>query len=100
MPIRLTRGCCDAGASGIGETEDFGDFIESFADGIVQSGADNFEIIVRFHVDELGVTAGDDESYKRETWKGVILAQILRVRFCKFLIFRIAKRWQAVWPSL
>lgn len=43
----------------VGKTKDFGDFIEAFADGIVVSGADDFEVIMLGHSDDLGVTARD-----------------------------------------
>ena len=54
------------GAAGVGEAEDFGDFVETFTDGVVTSGADNFEMVVFGHVDDLGVAAGDDEGKQRE----------------------------------
>ena len=44
----------------VGKTKDFGDFIETFANGIVVSGADDFEVIMLGHSDDLGVAAGDD----------------------------------------
>lgn len=51
----------DFGAAGIGETEDFGDFVETFADGVVFRGADDFEGVVGRHGENLGVAAGNDE---------------------------------------
>ena len=59
-------GLSDGGAAGVGEAEDFGDFVEAFADGVVQSGADDVEVVVLGHADDLSVAAGDDESQKRE----------------------------------
>ena len=47
-------------AAGIGKTEDFGDFVEAFADGVVASGTNNLEMIMLRHVDNLGVAAGDN----------------------------------------
>ena len=44
-------GFTDGGAAGVGKTEDFGDFVEAFADGVVVGGADNLEVVVVFHVD-------------------------------------------------
>ena len=38
-------------AAGVGETEDFGYFVEDFAYGVVFCGADYFEVVVVFHVD-------------------------------------------------
>ena len=60
--VTLEGGLSNGGAAWIGETEDFGDFVEDFADGVVTSAADNMEIVVVSHVDNLGVTTGDDES--------------------------------------
>lgn len=46
--------------AGVGKTEDFGDFVEAFADGVVASGTNNLEMIMLRHVDNLGVAAGDN----------------------------------------
>lgn len=46
----------DGGTTRVGKAEDFGDFVEAFADGIVAGSADDFELIVGGHVDNLGVT--------------------------------------------
>ena len=54
-------GLGDGGAAGVGEAEDFGDFVEAFADGVVAGGADDFEIVMFFHIDDLGVATRDDE---------------------------------------
>ena len=59
----------NSGPTGIGKTEDFRNLIKTFADGVVASGADNFEVIVVGHMDDLGVTAGDDKSQEREVRK-------------------------------
>ena len=59
--IRFLCCRCDAGAAGVGEAEDFGGFVEGFADGVVEGGADDFEGVVALHVDELSVAAGDYE---------------------------------------
>ncbi len=59
-------GVSDRGAARIGETEDFGDFIESFADGVVESGTDDFERVRGGHIEELGVAAGDDKGKNGE----------------------------------
>lgn len=52
----------DRGTARVGETEDFGDFVEAFADGVVESRADDFEVVVGGHFDDLGVAARDDKS--------------------------------------
>ena len=51
----------DFGAARIGKAEDFGDFVEAFADGVVTGCADNFKGIMGGHREDLGVAAGNDE---------------------------------------
>ncbi len=58
----LFCGLGDGGAAGVGETEDFGDFVETFADGVVESSADDLEVVMFSHADDLGVAAGNYES--------------------------------------
>ncbi len=53
-------------AAGIGKTEDFGDFIKTFTDSVVACGADDFELVMGGHVEDLGVSARDGEGKKRE----------------------------------
>ena len=45
----------DRGATRVGETENFRDLIKTFADGIVSGGADDFELVVSEHTDNLGM---------------------------------------------
>ncbi len=54
-------GVGDGWAAWIGKTEDFRDFVEGFADGVVEGGADDFERVGGGHIEELGVAAGDDK---------------------------------------
>ena len=54
-----------------GKTEDFCDLVKAFADGVVARRADNFEVIMAFHVDNLGVAAAD---YGCEEWEFWIIA--------------------------
>ena len=56
----------DGGAARVGKTKNFGDFIETFADGIIESGADDFKLIMVFHANDLSMTSRDDEGEKRE----------------------------------
>ena len=58
--VTIFGGLRNGGATGVGKTEDFGDLIKTFADGIVAGGADDFEGVVGGHVKDLGVAAGDD----------------------------------------
>ena len=60
--IAIFGGCGDGGAAGVGEAEDFGDFVETLADGVVAGGADDFEGVVGRHVENLGVAARGYES--------------------------------------
>lgn len=50
----------DGGTSWVGKTEDFGNFVETFANGVVASGADNFKMVVALHMNNLGVSARDN----------------------------------------
>lgn len=56
----------DRGAAGVGQTEDFGDLVETFADGIVAGGADDLKLVMGGHVDDLSVATRDDEGEKRK----------------------------------
>jgi len=60
--VAVLGGCGDGGAARVGEAEDFGDFVETFTDGVVQGCADDFEVVVAGHADDLGVAAGNYES--------------------------------------
>ncbi len=66
MRVARFREIGNSGATRIGKTENFGDFIEAFTDGIVTSRGDNFEMIMGGHADNLGVAAGNDESKERK----------------------------------
>ncbi len=52
----------DFGTAWIGKTEDFGDFVKTFANGIVFGGANNFEGIMGGHGEDLGMATRNDES--------------------------------------
>lgn len=58
----------DVWAARVGKAENFGDFVKTFAYGVVTRAADDFEMIVAFHVDNLGVTTTDNGCKKRELW--------------------------------
>ena len=49
--VAFLGGLRDGGATWIGKTEDFGDFVKTFADGVVSRGADDLEIGVAGHID-------------------------------------------------
>lgn len=60
---------CDFGNSGttwVGESENFGDFIENFADSIVASAADDMKIVVALHIYNLRMAAGNDKGEERK----------------------------------
>ena len=58
--VARLAGFGDGWATRVGKTEDFGDFVETFANGVVASGADDFKIVVGGHAEDLGVAARDD----------------------------------------
>lgn len=64
--VALEGAFSDRRAAGVGEAEDFGDFVEAFADSIVAGGANNLEMIMLGHVNNLSVAAGYDKRKKRE----------------------------------
>ena len=61
----------DVWAARVGKTENLGDFIKTFTNGVVAGGADDFEMIVALHVNDLGVATTDDGC---EEWKLGIVA--------------------------
>lgn len=48
-------------ASGVGETDQLGDFVEAFAGGVIEGGAEDAVLKFVADLDEEGVTAADDE---------------------------------------
>ena len=56
----------NGGTAGIFESEDFCDFVKTFADSIIKGGTDYFEMVMFFHVNDLGVTTRDDEGEEGE----------------------------------
>ena len=61
-------GLSDGWATGVGQAEDFGNLIEAFANGVIASSADNFEMIMTFHVNNLSMTARDDGGKEWKFW--------------------------------
>lgn len=59
--VTIESGLGDGRAARVGKAEDLGDFVEAFTDGVVAGGADDVELVMGRHVDDLGVAAGDDE---------------------------------------
>jgi len=56
----------DGRAAGVWKAEDFGDFVEGFANGVVAGLAKDFVIFVGVHEDEASVAARNDESEEGE----------------------------------
>lgn len=75
--VTIESGLSDRGAARVGKAEDLGDFVEAFTDGVVAGGADDVELIMSGHVDDLGVAAGDDEGEKWEGGGGVRLVVVM-----------------------
>lgn len=69
----IAFGCelADGGSAWIGQVKDFGDFIEAFADGVVASSANDLEVIVSGHMNELSMAAGNEKSDKGEGGEGL-----------------------------
>lgn len=73
--VALLGALGDRRTAGIGKTEDFGDFIKTFADGVVTRGANDFKMVVLWHVNNLSMTAGDDEREKGEGG-GILIGKV------------------------
>ena len=57
--------------AGVGEAKNLGDFVETFADSIISSSANNFEVVVTLHIDDLSMAAGYNGG---EEWKFWLMA--------------------------
>ena len=66
--IALFGGFGDGWATRVGEAKDLSDLVEAFADGVIASSADDFEVVVFFHVNNLGVAARNNGSKKWKFW--------------------------------
>ena len=64
--VAFERNFSNSRTTWVGKSENFGDFIENFADSIVASAADNMKIIVALHIYNLRMAAGNDEGEERK----------------------------------
>lgn len=64
--VAFERGASNSGATWVGKSENFGDFIENFADGVIASAADDMKVVVVLHIYNLRMTAGNDEGEERK----------------------------------
>ncbi len=64
--VAIESGLGDGRAARVGKAEDLGDFVEAFTDGVVAGGANDVELIMSGHVDDLSVAARDDKGEERE----------------------------------
>ena len=64
--IAFECGASNSGATWVGKSENFGDFIENFADGVIASAADDMKIVVVLHIYNLRMAAGNDEGEERK----------------------------------
>lgn len=55
----------------MGEAQQFADFVETFAGGVIQRGAQQFVLADGVHHDQLGVAAADEEEEVGELQRGV-----------------------------
>lgn len=60
----------DGRSAGVRQTENLGDLVKTFADSIVASGADNFELVMSGHIENLSMAARDDEGEQGELGEG------------------------------
>ena len=58
----------DGWCTGVGKTKDLGDFVEAFTDSIISSSTDDFKFLMRWHCDNLCVTARNNERDQGEFW--------------------------------
>ena len=56
----------DDGTARVGQTEDFGSFVEGLTSSIVDGLADDFHVEIVLHHHDLGVAARDGETQERE----------------------------------
>lgn len=66
VAVAMFGDLADLRAAWVGETEDFGDFVETFADGVISGGADDVEMVVFCHVNELSVATGNNGGEERK----------------------------------
>ena len=59
-------GVGDSGTTWVGEAEDFCNLVKNFADGIVASAAEDGEVVVCGHADNLSVSTREDKGKKRK----------------------------------
>lgn len=57
----------DSWSTWIRETENLGDFIKTFTNGVVSCGANDFKMIMSIHFKNLSMATGNDEREKRES---------------------------------
>lgn len=64
--IAFECGASNSGATWVGKSENFGDFIENFADGVIASATDDMKVVVALHIYNLRMAAGNDEGEERK----------------------------------
>ena len=64
--VAFECGASNSGATWVWKSENFGDFIENFADGVIASAADDMKIVVVLHIYNLRMAAGNDEGEERK----------------------------------
>lgn len=57
----------DSWSTWIRETENLGDFIKTFTNGVVSCGANDFKMIMCVHFKNLSMATGNNEREKRES---------------------------------
>lgn len=64
--VAFERNFGNSGTAWVGKSENFGDFIENFADSIIASAADDMKVVVALHIYNLRMAAGNDEGEERK----------------------------------
>ena len=64
--VAFERNFGNSGTTWVGKSENFGDFIENFADSIVASAADDMKVVVALHIYNLRMATGNDEGEERK----------------------------------
>ena len=64
--VAFECGASNSGATWVGKSENFGDFIENFADGVIASATDDMKVVVVLHIYNLRMAAGNDEGEERK----------------------------------
>lgn len=66
VAVAMFGDLADLRAAWVGEAKDFGDFVETFTDGVISGGADDVEMVMFCHINELSVATGNNGCEERK----------------------------------